>query len=156
MAFADPPAEGHEHRKVPRLDNFLDRLEVLLGEPCPVCKREAGWVAPQGFESVQIATGKQMLEALPYMCGYCGFLRVHPVSAYRPVTGTETTAEPTLADIAQIATELREADTQAEQLRFGLHAMIRALYDAGERPIRIAEAAGMTRQRVNQILNKSR
>jgi hypothetical protein len=58
-----------------------------------------------------------------------------------------------LADLETIASELLLADTEAKRLREQMYALIRKLYDEGERPIVIANAAGVTRMRINQIVN---
>jgi DNA invertase Pin-like site-specific DNA recombinase len=58
-----------------------------------------------------------------------------------------------LADLETVAAELRSADATATALREEMYARVRSLYEGGERPITIAEYAGITKQRVNQICN---
>jgi hypothetical protein len=58
-----------------------------------------------------------------------------------------------LDELEVVAGELLRADMEAKRLREQMYALVRSLYDSGERPIVIANTAGVTRMRVNQIVN---
>jgi hypothetical protein len=76
------PPERDENERVAGLD-FLAFLETL--EPdCPICQQNTGWLTPPGVEVVNLATSEQMLQAIPYQCNKCSFLRLHSVRSYRP------------------------------------------------------------------------
>jgi beta-phosphoglucomutase-like phosphatase (HAD superfamily) len=65
---------------------------------------------------------------------------------------TTVVKKPTLADLEQTAADLMQADLTAARTRARLYAMICDLDEQGERPMDVAAAAGVTRQRIDQVL----
>lgn len=56
-----------------------------------------------------------------------------------------------LRELGLLSADLLEAETRASVLRARVYRMVGELYDAGVRPSLIADAAGVSRQRVAQI-----
>lgn len=69
---------------------------------------------------------------------------------------TTTQPKATLDSLTAASAELMQADLTVARARAKLHAMVVELYESGVRPIDIANAAGITRQRVNQIVVAAR
>jgi len=81
----DPPEFSGESFEIGGLSHYLSFLGHLSTSTiCPICTSNTGWVRPPGLESITLPTnGPKPLEALPYMCDKCGFLRLHLISQYQ-------------------------------------------------------------------------
>ena len=62
-----------------------------------------------------------------------------------------------LTELRTVSDQLLHADMEAKRLRQRMYELVRELYDDGRvRPVDIAEAAGITKQRVNQLIAAER
>src|SRR5262249_44949643 len=68
----------------------------------------------------------------------------------------DSRGETALTRVARTATAYARAENQAEKAREELHAAIRKAYASGEAANLIAHVAGVTRQRVHQIVKEGR
>jgi len=94
----DLPSSGEDPGEVRRagIGDVLDRLSRLAQSArCPICERNVGWSSAPGIERVILkTTATETIEAVPYACTWCGFLRMHVIRIAPPEEITEPHEEP--------------------------------------------------------------
>jgi hypothetical protein len=75
------PGPNRERRYF-TLAEYLTLLSDLARDAtCPICRNNKGWIRPPGLERIAIpSTREKPVEAFPYACSWCGFIRLHLVS----------------------------------------------------------------------------